>query len=71
MVANSPGLIDTGYRGEVRVSLYNSGQEPFAVKPGDRVAQLVIQRVEQPEFFAADELPETVRGAGGFGSSGR
>ncbi len=71
MVVNSPGLIDAGYRGEVRVSLYNSGREPFAVRVGERIAQLVVQRVEHPEFVATDQLPETVRGAGGFGSSGR
>jgi dUTP pyrophosphatase len=71
MVVNSPGLIDAGYRGEVRISLYNSGQEPFAVGVGERIAQLVVQRVEEPEFIAAGELPETGRGQGGFGSSGR
>lgn len=71
MVANSPGLIDAGYRGEVRVSLYNSGGEPFVVKVGERIAQLVLQRVEEPAFFAAGDLPDTVRGEGGFGSSGR
>jgi dUTP pyrophosphatase len=71
MVVNSPGLIDAGYRGEVRVSLYNSGKEPFAVALGERIAQLVIQRVEEPEFEATELLPETSRGEGGFGSSGR
>lgn len=71
MVVNSPGLIDSGYRGEVRVSLYNSGREPFVVDVGERIAQLVIQRVEAPEFVAAEVLPDTVRGEGGFGSSGR
>jgi dUTP diphosphatase len=71
MLVNSPGLIDSGYRGEVRVSLYNSGSEPFDVRSGERIAQLVIQRVEEPQFVAADELPGTVRGEGGFGSSGR
>jgi dUTP pyrophosphatase len=71
MVVNSPGLIDAGYRGEVRVALYNSGTEPFAIKRGDRIAQLVIQKVEEPVYTAAEELPETGRGAGGFGSSGR
>lgn len=71
MVVNSPGLIDAGYRGEVRVSLYNSGDEPFAVAVGERIAQLVVQRVAEPEFMEAEELPPTVRGAGGFGSSGR
>lgn len=71
MVVNSPGLIDAGFRGEVRVSLYNSGREPFAVRVGERIAQLVIQRVEEPAFVAAPELPDTARGEGGFGSSGR
>jgi dUTP pyrophosphatase len=71
MVVNSPGLIDAGFRGEVRVLLYNSGREPFAVHVGERIAQLVIQRVEEPAFVAAAELPDTIRGEGGFGSSGR
>lgn len=71
MVVNSPGLIDAGYRGEVRVCLYNSGAEPFAVTVGERIAQLVIQRVETPEFVAVDGLSETARGERGFGSSGR
>jgi dUTP pyrophosphatase len=71
MVVNSPGLIDAGYRGEVRVSLYNSGREPFVVRVGERIAQLVVQRVEEAAFVAMAELPETVRGEGGFGSSGR
>ncbi len=69
MVVNSPGLIDAGYRGEVRVSLYNSGREPFTVAVGERIAQLVVQKVEEPEFLATDELPDTSRGEGGFGSS--
>ena len=71
MVVNSPGLIDAGYRGEIRVSLYNSGMEPFIVRVGERIAQLVVQRVEDAEFVATVDLPETVRGEGGFGSSGR
>jgi dUTP pyrophosphatase len=71
MVVNSPGLIDAGYRGEVRVSLYNSGRGPFTVAVGERIAQLVIQKVEEPEYVAVGELPETRRGEGGFGSSGR
>jgi dUTP pyrophosphatase len=71
MVVNSPGLIDAGYRGEVRVSLYNSGREPFMVAVGERIAQFVVQKVEEPEFLAAAELPDTIRGQGGFGSSGR
>jgi dUTP pyrophosphatase len=71
MVVNSPGLIDAGYRGEVRVSLFNSGSEPFAVAVGERIAQLVVQRVEEPKFQAVNELSESGRGSGGFGSSGR
>lgn len=71
MVVNSPGLIDAGYRGEVRVSLYNSGTEPFVVQVGDRIAQFVVQRVEEPEYVISAELPDTSRGEGGFGSSGR
>ncbi len=71
MVVNSPGLIDAGYRGEVRVLLYNSGAEPVAIRVGERIAQLVVQAVEEPDFVAVTELPETVRGEGGFGSSGR
>jgi dUTP pyrophosphatase len=71
MVVNSPGLIDAGYRGEVRVALYNSGNEPLLVGVGERIAQLVMHRVEEPEFVATAELPETIRGDGGFGSSGR
>jgi dUTP pyrophosphatase len=70
MVVNAPGLIDAGYRGEVRVCLFNSGRDPFAIAPGDRVAQLVIQEVATPGFVARDELDETGRGDGGFGSTG-
>ena len=71
MLTNSPGLIDAGYRGELRVSLYNSGAETFVVAVGERIAQLVVQRVEEPDFVVVDELGETSRGEGGFGSSGR
>lgn len=70
MVVNAPGLIDSGYRGEVRVCLYNSGVDPFAVAVGDRIAQLVIQQVESPEFEVIDDLDSTHRGEGGFGSTG-
>lgn len=70
MVVNSPGLIDSGYRGEVRICLYNSGSEPFTVEVGARIAQLVVQRVEAPDFVEANDLGDTSRGAGGFGSSG-
>lgn len=71
MLVNSPGLIDSGYRGEVRVVLYNSGIEPFAVGKGERIAQLVVQAVEEAEFAVVAELPLTDRGSRGFGSSGR
>jgi dUTP pyrophosphatase len=69
---NAPGLIDSGYRGEVRVLLLNTDtREPFEVAPGDRIAQLVLVRHESPELIEVESLEETVRGAGGFGSSGR
>lgn len=68
---NSPGLIDSGYRGELKVLLINTDPtEPFEVTRGERIAQLVIQRVEQVDFVAMDELPSTDRGSGGFGSTG-
>ncbi len=69
---NAPGLIDSGYRGELRVLLLNTDRaEAFEISPGDRIAQLVIARVEAPELEESEELEETVRGAGGFGSTGR
>ena len=69
---NTPGLIDAGYRGEVRLLLVNTDpSEPYKVSRGDRVAQLVVQRIEQVDFAAVDELPESERGAGGFGHTGR
>jgi dUTP pyrophosphatase len=71
MLVNSPGLIDSGYRGEVRVCLYNSGSQPFTVVAGERIAQFVVQRVEEAVFVEAAELTQTARGDGGFGSSGR
>lgn len=70
-LVNAPGLIDAGYRGEVRVLLLNTDpSEPFEIEPGDRIAQLVLVRAEAPELEEADGLEETARGAGGFGSSG-
>jgi dUTP diphosphatase len=65
------GVIDSDYRGEVRVVLVNHGREPFSVEPGDRIAQLVVQKVERAAFVSARELVGTVRGESGFGSSGR
>ena len=70
-VVNAPGLIDSGYRGEVRVLLLNTDRdEPFTVAPGDRIAQLVIVGFHAVEPVEADELSESARGSGGFGSSG-
>jgi dUTP pyrophosphatase len=71
-VVNAPGLIDAGYRGELRVLLLNTDKsEAFEVEPGDRIAQLVIVEIGDAEPVEAESLTETVRGAGGFGSSGR
>jgi dUTP pyrophosphatase len=71
-VANAPGLIDAGYRGELMVLLVNLGQETHRIAPGDRVAQLVIVPVVTMDATLVDELPESDgRGAGGFGSTGR
>jgi dUTP pyrophosphatase len=70
---NSPGTIDSDYRGEVGVILFNSSTEPFAIRRGDRIAQLVIARVEaalSKEVASVEELGETHRGGMGFGSSG-
>ncbi len=69
-VANAPGTIDADYRGEVKVLLVNLGNEPVRIEPGERIAQIVIAPVVQAEFVAAEELSETERGAGGFGSTG-
>jgi dUTP pyrophosphatase len=65
------GVIDSDYRGEVRVVLVNHGEEPFGISRGDRVAQLLVQRVERVAFVASPAIDETDRGRGGFGSTGR
>ncbi|HUH07991.1 MAG TPA: dUTP diphosphatase [Egibacteraceae bacterium] len=71
-LVNSPGTIDSGYRGEIKVILINlDSSEPVTLSRGDRVAQLVIQRVETPAVVEVSELPESPRGEGGFGSTGR
>jgi dUTP diphosphatase len=71
-IANAPGLVDSGYRGEVRVVLVNTDRrEPFTVEPGMRIAQLVVVPVTTAEPVDVDSLPATERGAAGFGSSGR
>lgn len=69
-VLNSPGTIDSDYRGDVGVVLINQGFEPFVVKQGDRIAQMVVTTFEQVEFVTVSDLDETTRGAGGFGSTG-
>ena len=69
---NTPGLIDSGYRDELKVVLVNTDPDhDYEVHRGDRIAQLVIQRVEHAAFRVVDDLPETSRGGGGFGSTGR
>ena len=69
-VLNTPGTIDSGYRGEVGVILANFGDAPFAVTKGDRIAQVVVAPVTQAEIVETDEVGVTDRGAGGFGSTG-
>jgi dUTP pyrophosphatase len=68
---NAPGTVDADFRGAVSVLLINHGSEPFTVEPGHRIAQLVIAPVIQAELVETEELSETARGSGGFGSTGR
>jgi dUTP diphosphatase len=71
-IVNTPGLVDSGYRGELRVILHNTdGREAFVVEPGMRIAQLVVVAVPHVELSEVETLPESERGQGGFGSSGR
>ncbi|MDF2927268.1 MAG: deoxyuridine 5-triphosphate nucleotidohydrolase Dut [Paenibacillaceae bacterium] len=67
---NSPGTVDADYRGEVKVLLINLGQEPFAIERNERIAQMVVQAVPAVELVLVEELPDTERGAGGFGHTG-
>jgi dUTP pyrophosphatase len=70
-IVNAPGTVDAGYRGEIRVTLLNTDlRDPVVLRRGDRIAQLVVQRVERVRFVPATELPASVRGTGGFGSTG-
>ena len=69
-VLNSPGTVDADYRGEVCVILINLSNEPFVINDGERIAQMVIARHEQPEIVEVEELDDTERGAGGFGHTG-
>lgn len=70
-VVNSPGTIDSDYRGEVKVGLINLGLEPYAIRRGERIAQMVVQRVAQLPVRVVAELDETDRNSGGFGSTGK
>lgn len=70
-VANAPGTIDSDYRGTVSVILVNLGDEPFVIRRGERIAQLVVAPVTRVELTVVDDLPESARGAGGFGHTGR
>ena len=70
-VLNAPGTIDADYRGEIKVILINHGSEPFAIRRGDRIAQMVVAPVFAVTFEHAETLDETERGTGGFGSTGR
>jgi len=67
---NAPGTIDADYRGQISVLLINHGDEDFVIRRGDRIAQMVINKVEHVDFVTVDDLPESRRGDGGFGSTG-
>lgn len=69
-MVNSPGTIDSDYRGEVRIIVINWGQEPFKIERGDRIAQMIISKVFSVEIVEVDDLDSTIRGEGGFGHSG-
>jgi dUTP pyrophosphatase len=69
-VLNAPGLVDSGYRGELKVALINHGPASLGIEVGDRIAQLVIMAVSTPEYVEVDALEDTDRGSGGFGSTG-
>ncbi len=70
-VLNAPGTVDEDYRGEIKVILFNFSKEPFTVKRGERIAQIVIQKVERLPWREVSELPDSDRGEGGFGHTGR
>ncbi len=70
ILPNSPGTIDSDYRGEIKVILMNLGKEPFIIHPHDRIAQMVLAKYEKIEFEEVEELSATERGSGGFGSTG-
>lgn len=70
-VLNSPGTVDADYRGEIKVILVNLGSEPLEIKRGERIAQMVVARYERVEWLPSEQLSETGRGEGGFGSTGK
>ena len=70
-VLNTPGTIDSDYRGEIKIILFNHGKEDFIVNNNDRIAQMVLMPILKIEFKEVDELPKTIRGSGGFGSTGK
>ncbi len=69
-LVNAPGTIDSDYRGEVKVPMINHGTEPYTLKRGMRIAQMIVMPVPQVELVEVDELPKTARGEGGFGHTG-
>ena len=69
-IINAPGLVDSGYRGEIKVILVNFGSERVDIRRGDRIAQLIVVAVETQEFVEVEDLPPSRRGEGGFGSTG-
>ena len=70
-ILNTPGTIDSDYRGEIKVIIYNHGNKDFVIKNKDRIAQIILTPIEKIEFQETDELPDTIRGEGGFGSTGK
>ena len=70
-VLNTPGTIDSDYRGEIKVIIFNHGNDDFIINNGDRIAQMILTPVEKMELEETNDLPETLRGEGGFGSTGR
>ena len=70
-VLNTPGTIDSDYRGEIKVIIYNHGNSDFLINNGDRIAQMVLVPILKIEFEEVDDLPDTIRGQGGFGSTGK
>ncbi|MBS3100399.1 dUTP diphosphatase [Candidatus Pacearchaeota archaeon] len=70
-LVNSPGTIDAGYRGEIGIIIINHGEENFEIKKGDRIAQAVMNKIENAEIIEVDKLGDSERGAGGFGSTGK